>query len=438
MVAARYLLALVFILALHAGAPAQTPNLQQRLDGMADAVESKVIAWRRDIHANPELGFEEIRTAALVANHLKSLGMEVRTGVGITGVVGILRGARPGPMIAFRADMDALPITEETDVPFASKVQAMWRGKPSGVMHACGHDAHVAILMGTAEILAQMKNDLAGSVMFIFQPAEEGSQKPGQTGGGAKAMLEAGLFREEKPSVVFGLHVGTAPVGALRYRAREMSASSDGFRIVVKGKGTHGARPWDGVDPIVTAAQIVVGLQTVASRMVDVTRSAVVVTVGAINGGNRANIIPDEVEMIGTIRTFDAEVQKKTHEAIKQVAEGIAQAAGARAEVRIGIGYPIVFNDPAATEASAKVLERVFERANITVMRSPLTGGEDFSYFAQQVPGFFFGIGISPRGADPRTIAPNHSPRFYIDESGLKYGVRAFVSLAFDRIGAKE
>jgi amidohydrolase len=325
------------------GAGAQT--LEQRLDGLVEAVEPRVIAWRRDIHANPELGFEEVRTSALVANHLKSLGIEVRMGVGKTGVVGILRGRQAGPMIGFRADMDALPIQEEVDLPFASKVVTEYRGKPSGVMHACGHDTHTAILMGVAEILAQMKNELAGSVMFVFQPAEEGAAKsePGLASGGAKAMLDDGLFQDAKPAVMFGLHVGTRPVGTMAYKAREMTASSDRFRIVVKGRQTHGAMPWNGIDPIVTAAQIVVGLQTIPSRMVDVTKSPAVVTVGAINGGNRENIIPDQVEMIGTIRTFNEEVQQKTFAAIKQVAQGIAQSAGAEADVAITVGYPITF-----------------------------------------------------------------------------------------------
>jgi amidohydrolase len=361
-------------------AGAQT--LEQRLDGLAEAVEPKVIAWRRDIHANPELGFEEVRTSTLVANHLKTLGLEVRTGVGRTGVVGILRGRQAGPMIGFRADMDALPVKEEVELPFASKVVTEYRGKPSGVMHACGHDAHTAILMGVAEILTQLKNELAGSVMFVFQPAEEGAAQPEPNlrAGGAKAMLDDGLFEGAKPAVMFGLHVGTRPVGTMAYKAQEMTASSDRFRIVVKGKQTHGAMPWNGIDPIVAAAQIVVGLQTISSRMVDVTKSPAVVTVGAINGGNRENIIPDQVEMIGTVRTFNEEVQQKTFASIKQVAEGIARSAGAEAEVTISVGYPITFNDPSVTEKSAQVLQRVFGSQNISLMRTPLTAGEDFSY----------------------------------------------------------
>ena len=440
MLARQYCFSLTFALATLAADGAGAQTLGQRLDGLAEAVEPKVIAWRRDIHANPELGFEEVRTSALVANHLKGLGLEVRTGVGRTGVVGILRGGQPGPMIGFRADMDALPVQEEVDLPFASKVVTEYRGKPSGVMHACGHDTHTAILMGVAEILAQMKNELAGSVMFVFQPAEEGAatSEPSLAAGGAKAMLDDGLFKDAKPSVMFGLHVGTRPVGTMGYKAREMTASSDRFKIVVKGKQTHGAMPWNGIDPIVTAAQIVVGLQTIPSRMVDVTKSPAVVTVGAINGGNRENIIPDQVEMIGTIRTFNEEVQQKTFAAIKQVAEGIAQSAGAEADVGITVGYPITINDPSLTEKSAQVLERVFGSQNISLMRTPLTAGEDFSYFARQVPSFFFVLGITPKDQDPQTAAPNHSPRFFVDESGLKYGVRALTLLALDRIGRKD
>lgn len=412
---------------------ASAEGLNDRIDKGADAVESKVIAWRQDFHANPELGNREFKTAEVVAAHLQRLGMEVKTKVAHTGVVGILKGGKPGPLIALRADMDALPVTEEVDVPFASKIKTTYNGRETGVMHACGHDAHTAILMGVAEIFAGMKDDLPGTVMFIFQPAEE--MAPEGEKGGAKLMVEEGIFKDQKPAAVFGLHVSSGlPVGMIAYKAREITASSDRFSIDVKGSQTHGAMPWLGIDPIVTSAQIIMGLQTVPSRQVDVTKSPAVVTVGAINGGNRENIIPDSVRMIGTIRTFNEDVQNKTHEGVKRVAENIGAAAGAKVDVAIALGYPITFNNPELTAASVPALQRVAGADKVSLLPSPTTAGEDFSYFAREAPGFFFIVGITPPGKDPRTAAPNHSPRFYVDNAGLKLGVRALAAVAMDRM----
>ena len=319
------------------------------------------MAWRRDIHEHPELGNREFRTAALVAEHLRALGMEVRTEVGHTGVVATLRGGRPGPVVALRADMDALPVTELVDLPFASKVRTTYNGQEVGVMHACGHDNHVAILMGVADVLASVKDDLPGSVKFIFQPAEEGA--PSGERGGAELMLEEGAFENPTPEAVFGLHVAPGPLGHLSYRSGSAMASSDGLRIVVRGRQTHGAIPWGGIDPIVVSSQIVLGLQTIASRQLPVTLTPSIITIGSIHGGVRGNIIPDEVEMVGTIRTFDEEVREDIHRRIRQTAELIAASAGATAEVFISEGYPVTENDPALTERMVPTLQRVAETA---------------------------------------------------------------------------
>lgn len=391
------------------------------IDELAAAINDQVVAWRRDIHANPELGMQEFRTAGLVADHLESLGIEVQTGVGGTGVVGVLRGGRPGPVVALRADMDGLPVTEMADVPFASKVTAQWQGREVGVMHACGHDNHVAILMGVAQILAEMRDDLPGTVKFLFQPAEEGP-------GGAEPMLEDGAFADPRPDAVFGLHVFPNPVGTIGYRPGGMLASSDGLRIVVRGVQTHGAMPWGGVDPIATASQIVVGLQTVVSRQVDLTDSPAIVTIGQIEGGNRGNIIPDTVLMIGTIRTLNPDTRQLVHERVRRMAENIAIANGAEADVEINLGYPVTVNDPALTRSMAPSIERIV--GDGAVVMPPLTGAEDFSYFAEEVPGMFIGLGVG--ADDPSLVHPNHSPYFYADERALPIGVRAMASLAVD------
>ncbi|TWT13040.1 amidohydrolase [Reyranella sp. CPCC 100927] len=420
---------------------AETAPLDGRIDAAVNAVEPKVVAWRRDIHQNPELGFQEVRTAKLVADHLTALGYEVKTGVGRTGVVALLRGGKPGPVVALRADMDALPVKEEVDVPFASKVMATWRGQQVSVMHACGHDAHVAILMGVAEVLASLKADLPGTIKLLFQPAEEGS--PDGTAGGATSMVRDGAMQNPKPEAIFGLHVTSAMrVGDIALKPAGLMASSDSLRIEIKGSQTHGAMPWGGVDPIVAAAQVVMALQTIPSRQIDVTRSPVVVTVGSIHGGNRGNIIPETVLMEGTIRSHDEGIRDQLHAKIKEVTEATARAAGTEAKVTINRGYPVTYNDPPLTEWAGASLRRAAGDERVQESR-PVMGAEDFSILAREAPGVFFFLGITPADKRPGATgmggaAPNHSPRFFIDESGLKLGVRALSFLAVDYLGRKK
>jgi amidohydrolase len=400
----------------------------ETIDAKVEAVMTKVIDWRRDIHANPELSNRETRTAAKVAAHLRSLGLEVQTGVAHTGVVGVLRGGKPGPVVGLRADMDALPVKERTDVPFASTATGTYNGETVPVMHACGHDTHVAMLMGAAEVLASLRDELPGTVKFVFQPAEEGA--PAGEEGGADLMVEEGALQDPDVDVMFGLHIHSkTEVGTINYRPGAIMAASDVFRITVKGKQTHGSTPWEGVDPVVTAAQIVNGLQTVVSRRSELTNEAAVVSVGKIEGGVRSNIIPEKVEMVGTIRTLDADMQERVHAEIRRTATNIAESMGATAEVTISTGYPVTENDPALTQRMAPTLQRV---ADTTQVINPITGAEDFSYFQREVPGLYFFVGGMPRGMDPSEAAPHHTPDFYIDESGLPYGVRALSHLTAD------
>ena len=408
-----------------ARSPAQ-PALPEAVQARVDAVMPDVVAWRRDIHANPELGNREFRTAALVAEHLEALGIEVTTGVAHTGVVGLLHGGRPGPVVALRADMDALPVTEISDLPFASTVRTEYNGQEVGVMHACGHDNHVAILMGVAQVLAGMREDVPGTVKFIFQPAEEGP--PEGERGGAELMIAEGVLTDPVPDAIFGLHVMPAPVGAIAVRAGGTMASADAFRIKVTGRQTHGAMPWGGVDPIVVSSQIVMALQTIPSRQLDATLTPSIVSVGSIHGGLRSNIIPEEVEMEGTIRTFDAGVRAQIHERIRRTVNSIAESAGATAEIELGLGYPVTVNDPALTERMRPTLARVVGPGLVQAPR--VTGAEDFSFFQQQVPGLFFFLGVAPD--DARLIHPNHSPRFHADERALPIGVTAMTALTLD------
>lgn len=404
------------------------------LAAAADKVEPRVIAWRRDFHQNPELGNRELRTARIVADHLRALGMEVREKVGHTGVVGILEGGLPGPVVALRADMDALPVTEEVDVPFKSTVKTEWSGMKVGVMHACGHDAHTAILMGVAELLAEMRSRIAGTVKLIFQPAEEGP--PEGEEGGAQLMIAEGCMRDPKVGAIFGLHVtSNHHTGRLGYRSGPLMASSDELRIFVRGVQTHGAMPWRGVDPIVVGSQIVMGLQTIVSRRMDVTQEPSVVTVGVFHGGNRDNIIPDDVKMEGTIRTFDEAQRGEIHGHVKRITEMIAAAGGARASVQIKRGYDVVVNDPALTRMAVPTLERIAGEANVGVV-DKVCGAEDFSFYQKVVPGFFFRVGCAPPDRELRAAAPNHSPRFYVDEDCLKLGVKALSALALDWLRA--
>jgi amidohydrolase len=413
-----------------AATPSLGKSMDQRIDDAAARVERKVIACRRDIHEHPELGNRETRTAKLVADRLRELGIEVKENVAHTGVVGLLRGGKPGRVVGLRADMDALPVTEQVDLPFASKVRTTYNGQEVGVMHACGHDAHVAILLGVAEVLSGIREQLPGTVKFLFQPAEEGA--PQGEEGGAELMVKEGALDNPKVDAVFGLHVTSRyPVGEIEYKPEGMMAAVDSFKIVVKGKQTHGAYPWLGVDPIVVASQIVLGLQTIPSRQVDSTLAPSVVTVGAIHGGVRNNIIPDNVEMIGTIRSLDAKMRDDIHARIKRTVENIAASAGATAELTITTGYPITYNDPALTDKMAPTLRRIAGAQNVRVVNATL-GAEDFSFFQQKVPGLFFWLGTRPKNQTAEEAASNHSPLFYVDESGLELGVRAMAHVAVD------
>jgi amidohydrolase len=421
-----------FILGLCMGAlPARPQTLSDAIEREAKAVEARMIAWRRDIHQNPELGNREVRTSGLVAEHLKRLGYEVREKVAVTGVVAILKGAKPGPVVALRADMDALPVTEEVDVPFASKVKAMWMGRETGVMHACGHDAHTAILMAAAEVFAKLKSELPGTIKLIFQPAEEGPPIGEQ--GGAQLMIKQGVLDNPRPDVIFGLHVTSQRhIGHIAYRAGAVMAGSDTFRIVVKGKQTHGARPWAGVDPIVIGAQIVLALQTIPSRQVDVTKEPSILTVGVFRAGNRQNIIPEKAELIGTLRTFDFEMREFIMRRIKETAEAVAKSGGGEADVEWkSDGYIPLINNVELTQRMAPTLKRVVGAERL--LEAPRnTAAEDFSFYARKVPGLFFHVGITPPDVPLLKAAPNHSPRFRIDEAGLLTGLRALVHVTFD------
>ena len=400
----------------------------------AARLEARVIAWRRDLHAHPELGNREFRTSKLVADHLRALGIEVKEKVAHTGVVGLLKGGKPGPVVALRADMDALPVKEEVDVPFASKVTTEWSGMQCGVMHACGHDAHTAILMGVAELLAGMRDRIPGTVKFIFQPAEEGA--PEGEDGGARKMIEEHCLEAPKVGAIFGLHVtSNHHPGKIGYRSGPLMASSDEMRIFVRGSQTHAAMPWRGADPIVAASQIVVGLQTIVSRRLEITKEPSVVTIGVFHGGVRKNIIPDEVRMEGTIRTFDEAQRDAIHEHVKRIAEMIAAAGGSQAKVMIKRGYDVTVNDPALTEWSIPSLKRVAGDANVGVV-DKVCGAEDFSFYQKVVPGLFIRVGCTPPGQEIAESAPNHSPRFFVDEACLVLGLRALSTLALDWLGS--
>jgi amidohydrolase len=436
----RARLALLVAFAASAPLESQTPAaptdapLSAEIDRRTVAVLPKVVAWRRDIHQHPELSNRETRTAALVAKHLKELGLEVTTDIAHTGVIGVLRGGRTGPVVALRADMDALPVTEEVDLPFRSKERTTYNGQEVGVMHACGHDAHVAMLMGAAEVLAGMKAQIPGTIRFIFQPAEEGVPS-GETGG-AGQMIREGALGEPQAGAIFGLHVfSRVPAGHLTYRPEGLMASSDNLRIVVYGRQTHGALPWQGTDPVVLSSQIVTALQTITARQTDVTLAPAIVTIGIIRGGTRFNIIPDSVVMEGTIRAFDAAMQKDIHARVRRTAEKVAESAGGRAVVTIAIGNPVTWNDPKLTEQMLPTLRRVAGN-NVSLARVTTTA-EDFALYQQKIPGLFVFLGATPPTADMATAAPNHSPQFFLDESTLPVGVRTLANLAVDWLGAK-
>ena len=412
--------------------PAQkgTTDLTAKINAAADKIEAKTITWRRDLHEHPELGNNEVRTAKIIADHLRSLGIEVTEGVGKTGVVGVLKGGKPGPCIGLRADMDGLPVVERVDLPFASKVKSTYNGQAVGVMHACGHDTHVSILMGVAEILAGMKKDLAGTIKFVFQPAEEGP--PEGEEGGAPLMIKDGVLENPHVDVMFGLHINSqTEVGKIKYRTGGIMAASDWFKIKVKGKQTHGSQPWAGIDPVVVSAQIISGLQTIVSRQTELTKNPAVISVSVINGGVRSNIIPEDVTMLGTIRTLDTGMQRIIHEKIALTASKIAEASGATAETSIDKKTLVTYNDPALTKKMVPSFIKAAGEENV-IETEAVTGAEDFSFFAEKVPSIFFFIGGMEKGKDPKKAFPHHTPDFVLDESGMKTGVKAFCHLVFD------
>ena len=426
----KFLLAFTIALSVLSPASILADPDPARIEQLISAGNDQVIQWRRWFHQNPELSNREFKTSAKIAGLLSDMGFEVHTGIANTGVVALLEGAKPGPRVALRADIDGLPVTEKTGLPFASTVTTDYNGTEVGVMHACGHDGHIAMLLGAAQTLVALKDELAGSVLFIFQPAEEGA--PEGEEGGAELMLKEGLFEQYQPDVVFGLHAGlNTPHDVIAVRKGPAMAAVDVFRVIVKGRQTHGSRPWDGIDPVVTASQIVLGLQTIASRQLDVTTAPSIITVGKISGGIRHNIIPDEVELWGTIRSFDPEMRKDIHRRIQHTAENIAVAAGAVADVTFDYSYPVTFNHEDLFDQMLPTLQRVSgDRSVITP--NLITGAEDFSYFARQVPGLYFYLGVVPEGVDPADAPGNHSPLFDVDESVLQTGVRAYTHLTVD------
>jgi amidohydrolase len=431
-------LGVLFFISIPNEGKAEHTSLEAKVRERAAAIEAKLIAWRRDIHQHPELGDQENRTSRLVAEHLRSLGLEVRTGIARTGVVGILKGAKPGRTVALRADMDALPVKEPEGLPFASQAKGRHWGKEVSVMHACGHDTHTAMLMAAAEVLAGLKDDLPGTVQFIFQPAEEGSSLfapgPGKTWG-AKLMLQEGVFAETKPDAVFGLHVMPGQSGEVFYRSGATTASGDSLDITVTGKQGHGGMPWNTIDPIATSALIISGLQTVVSRKANLALSPAVVTIGMITGGEAGNVIPETVHMTGTIRTYDDSVREVVHQDSRVTAEKIAESAGATADVSIVNIYNTTVNNERLAEWARPVLHRATDGR---LRHGPLVGAsEDFSFFAEATPGLFVFMGITPRDQDPAKAAPNHSPGFFVDESALVIGTRTMASLAVNFLSSQ-
>jgi len=417
---------------------AQQSDLRSTVSNKADALEQKVITWRRDFHEHPELGNTEVRTAAIIAKHLASLGIIVKTGVAKTGVVGILKGGKSGPVVALRADMDGLPVTERVDVPFASKVKTLYNGQEVGVMHACGHDSHMAILMGVAEVLASIKKDIPGTVKFIFQPAEEGV--PAGEEGGAALMIKEGVLENPKVDAIFGLHINSqTEVGNIGYRPGGTMAAVNDMKITVTGRQAHGAYPWSSIDPVVVSAQIINNLQTILSRNLNITENPGVVTIGAINGGVRSNIIPEKVEMLGTVRNFSAADESMFIERIKTIATKTAEAGGAVAEVKIPYSnhYPVTYNDIALTEKMLPSMQATAGRDHV-ILRPPVTGAEDFSFFQEKIPGLFVFLGGMPKGKDPLKAPSHHTPDFYLDERGFVLGVKLLSNLTLDYMGMKK
>ena len=405
-------------------------DMSAAINAATDKIMPQVIAWRRYIHQHPELGNREVNTAKMIADELRKLGIETRTGIAKTGVVGILKGSSPGPVIGLRADMDGLPVTERVDVPFRSIAKAEYNGQTVGVMHACGHDTHVAMLLGTATVLAGMKDKIKGTVVFIFQPAEEGP--PAGETGGAPDMVKEGVMDNPKIDAIFGIHINSATeVGTIEYKSGSVMAASDWFSIKVKGRQTHGAYPWAGIDPIAVATQIYTGLQMIVARQSELPKAPVVITVGRINGGVRENIIPEELTMAGTIRTLDSEMQKDVHERIRRTATKIAESMGATAEVTIDPKTPVTYNTPDLVKKMLPSLEKAAGKANVN--EAPwVTGAEDFAFFREKAPAFYFFVGGMPKGSDPSKVPAHHTPDFFIDDSRLDVGIKAFCNIVFD------
>ncbi|MFY0606238.1 MAG: amidohydrolase [Cyclobacteriaceae bacterium] len=422
----KFIITVCFLIGAITFTNGQSTKVTAKASKLADEIEAKMITWRHDIHQNPELSNREFKTAKKIAEHLKSLGLEVQENVAKTGVVGILKGDKPGPVVGLRADIDALPVTERVDLPWASKAMSTYNGLETGVMHACGHDTHIAILMATAEVLSQMKSELRGTVKFIFQPAEEGA--PVGEEGGAELMVKEGVLKNPDVDVIYGLHINSlTPVGTVTYKSGGTMAAADRWVMKVNGKQSHGSTPWTSIDPIVTSAQIINGMQTIISRQTELTKEAAVLTVGIIRGGIRNNIIPESVEMIGTIRTLNVDMQTKLHADFQRVATNIAESMGAIAELTIDPHVPVTYNDPDLTKQTVPYIEKMIGAENVKT-RQAMTGAEDFSYYANEVPGFFFFVGGCPEGTDPATAAPHHTPDFYVDDSGMKTGVKAMLA----------
>ncbi|HLF34937.1 MAG TPA: amidohydrolase [Cyclobacteriaceae bacterium] len=420
----------VFILSIQTGFGQTNKTLKIKAGDIINEIETEIITWRHHLHQYPELSNREYKTSEFIAGKLREFGLEVKTGIAHTGVVGILKGGKPGPVIALRADMDALPVTERVEIPWKSLEKAEYNGQVTGVMHACGHDIHMAVLLGTANVLSGMKQDLGGTIKFIFQPAEEGA--PAGEEGGAELMVREGVLNDPDAEAIFGLHVNSQlKTGMISYKPGEIMAAVNSFRIIVHGKQTHGSTPWTGIDPVVTSAQIINALQTVVSRQSDLTTGPAVVSVGAIHGGIRSNIIPEQVEMIGTIRTLDKAMREKILEDVRRTVIKVAESQGATAEITIDKGYPVTYNDPDLTGRMLSSLQEAVGKEN-TIIRKPMTGAEDFAYYQQKIPGMFFFLGGMPEGAKQENAPPHHTPSFYVDDSCIKNGIKAFCYLVLD------
>ena len=427
----KLITAVILILSIHS----LNAQLKQKLAQAIDKIEPKCIEWRRQIHQNPELGNSEFKTAKLIATHLKELGLEVKEAVAKTGVIGILRGAKPGPCIALRADMDALPLVERVNIPYASKQKTIYNGEEVGVMHACGHDTHVAILMSVAEILSSIKSEIKGTIKFIFQPAEEGA--PDGEEGGASLMIKEGVMENPKVDAIFGLHIQSRiEMGKIEYKSGAFMAAADFFSIKVKGKGSHGSQPWLGIDPIAISAQIIQGLQNIVSRESELTKAPVVITVGKIQGGVRNNIIPEQCIMLGTIRTLDSGMQKDVHQKFKHTVKKIAEASGAETEVVIDEKTLLTYNDPVLVRKMLPSLQTAIGQNNVSE-REWVTGAEDFSYYGTKAPAFFFYLGGMPKGMDNKKAPPHHTPDFYVEDGAMKTGIKVFCQLVTDYLNIK-